>query len=444
MTLPHNIELEKTVLGKLLNIEKFEVQSKFVDDMNEDFFYDDCSKSVFNAIRSCIEENTLASPMHLITRDLVNDDALTDVLTYKFETNQKMSYKINDLKLLAYRRSAIKKSQEFISDMSRGIDIVSKSEKFLLEVTNELTYGKKRKRKTSKDMIQNSIKSIQSGTNKEKLVEYGVDFIDSRIYHERGQMHIIGAKPGHGKTAIGLTIARNAISSGKRCIFFVKESSKEELFERMIAADTGVAYNDFKFNWEGLAPNLQGRVIRSYKHFADVWDKVHFFGCDDYTHDLSQINEITTDIVDEYGLVDFVFVDYIQNMKAPRWMNNSPKHEIIEYNTEGLNSMFKRNKVAGVVLAQLNRDINGKPHLSNLKGASALEQEGHIISFLYRKDDAKSENGMIHTEFYNEKQRLGAQFSGVNLGLKVPSVDFVEMKGYSKNDLPPKLEQPKI
>ena len=444
MNYPNNIELEKTVLGKLLNIEKFELQAKFVDDMNEDFFFDVCAKKVFNAINSCIEQNTLASPMHLIERNLVDDNSLTDVLTYKFETNQKMSYKINDLKLLTYRRDAITKAQQFINDMSKGDDVVSKSEKFLLETTNALTYGKRRKRKTSKDMMRASLEGLKSGTNKDNLVEYGVDFIDSRIYHERGQMHIIGAKPGVGKTAMGLTIVRNAILAGKRCVFFVKESSKEELFERMIAQDTGVAYRDFKYNWESLASNLQGRVQRSYTHFASVWDKVHFFGCEDYNHDLSQIDEITTDIIEQYGVVDFVVVDYIQNMKAPRWMKNAPKHEIIEHNTEGLNAMYKRTKVAGILLAQLNRDITGKPHLNNLKGASALEQEGHIISFLHAEPNAELVESKRPTEFYNEKQRLGSPFAGVNLGLQIPHVDFVEMKGYAKDDQPKKLEKPEI
>jgi replicative DNA helicase len=444
MIQPHNIELEKTVLGKLLNIEKFELQAKFVEDMNEEFFFDDCAKAVFNAINSCIEQNTLASPMHLISRSLVSDDALTDILTYKFETNQKMSYKINDLKLLAYRREAILSAQQFIDDMVRGDDVVVKSEKFLLETTNALTYGKRRKRKTSKDMIKNSLIGIREGTNKDRLVEYNVPFIDKRIQHERGQMHIIGAKPGHGKTAIGLTCVRNAILAGKRCIFFVKESSKEELFERMIAQETGVAYNEFKFNWDELNSNLQGRVIRAYEMFAKMWDNIHFFGCDDYIHDLSQIDEITADVTEQYGRIDFHVTDYIQNMKAPRWMKNAQKHDIIEYNTEGLNSLYKRHDVAGILLAQLNRDINGKPHLANLKGASALEQEGHIISFLYRKDGVEAENGMVLTEFYNEKQRLASQFSGVNLGLRVPAVDFVEMTGYTEKDRPKSLKKPTV
>jgi replicative DNA helicase len=441
---PHNIELEKTVLGKLLNIEKFEIQSKFIDDMNEDFFYDPKAKEVFSAINSCIEQNTLASPMHLITRNMVSNEALTDIITYKFETNQKMSYKINDLKLLAYRREAIDNAQSFIDDMHRGDDVVIKSEKFLLDTTNSLTYGKRRKRKNSKDMMKNSIMGIRTGSNRDNLVEYGVDFIDSRIKHERGQMHIIGAKPGHGKTAMGLTCVRNAILAGKRCIFFVKESSKEELFERMIAQETGVAYNDFKFNWEELAPNLQGRVVRAYELFGKMWENIHFFGCDDYIHDLSQIDEITADVIDQYGAIDFHVTDYIQNMKAPRWMKNAPKHEVIEHNTEGLNSMYKRHKVAGILLAQLNRDINGKPHLANLKGASALEQEGHIISFLFKQDNTELVDGMVETEFYNEKQRLGAQFSGVRLGLKVPAVDFVEMTGFTKSDRPAPLQQPQI
>ena len=442
--IPNNIELEKTVLGKILNLEKFEIQAKYVDDITEDFFFTQQNKNVFNAINSCVEQNTLAYPHYLIEKNLVDDDALVDIMTYKFESNQKMKYSINELKLIAYRRGAIYKAQEFINDMSRGEDVVAKSEKFLLETTNSLTYGKKRKRKTSKDMIKSSINGIKSGTNKDNLVEYGVDFIDSRIYHERGQMHIIGAKPGHGKTAFGITCVRNAILSGKRCVFFVKESSKEELFERMIAQQTGVGYNDFKFNWESLAVNLQRRIISAYKMFADVWDLIHFFGSDDYIHDLSQIDEIATGITEDHGRIDFIVVDYIQNMKAPRWMRNANKAEVIEYNTEGLNSLYKRLKVAGILLAQLNRDVNGKPHLANLKGASALEQEGHIVSFLHRKEGTEAVDGMVHTEFYNEKQRLGPQFSGVNLGLKVPAVDFVEMTGYTKSDAPKKLQRPTI
>ena len=444
MNIPHNLELEKTVLGKLLNIEKFELQAKFVDDMNESFFFDIKAQEVFNAINSCIEQNTLASPMHLIERNLVDDDALTDVLTYKFETNQKMSYKINDLKLLAYRREAIHKASVLIDKMSRGDNVVGDSEKFLLEMESALTYGKKRKRKTSKQMMKSSLNNVMTGASLKNLVSYGVPFLDSRINHERGQTHIIGAQPGIGKTAIGLTVVRNAILAGKRCVFFVKESTKEELFQRLIAQNTGIAYNDFKFNFAGLNSNEQQRIINHYKIFNDLWHNVHFFGCEDYDHSLSQMDEILSGIVEEHGVVDLVIEDYVQNMPAPRWMNNPPKHEIISYNMEGLSAMHKRYKVAGVTLAQLNRDINGKPHITNLKGSGKLEEEGHIITFLHRDRNIEMVDGMLPTELYCEKHRLGSDFSGVMIGLKVPSIDFAEMRGYNKSDQPQKLQQPTI
>ncbi|RLC69231.1 MAG: hypothetical protein DRH97_00025 [Chloroflexi bacterium] len=441
---PKNIELERTVLGKLLSIEKFEIQSKFIDDMDSSFFYLAENVEVFTAIKSCIEQNTLASPIHLIERSMVDDNSLTDILTYRFETNQKMSYKINDLKLLAYRREAIHKANEFICDMMRGEDVVNKSEKFLLETESALTYGKKRKRKTSKQMMKKSLEDVMTGACYKNLVSYGVPFLDARINHERGQTHIIGAQPGIGKTAIGLTIVRNGILANKRCVFFVKESTKEELFERMIAQNTKISYSQFKFNFQGLGKNEQNRIIQHYKIFNDAWSNVHFFGCDDYDHSLSQMDEILSGIIEEHGPVDLVVEDYVQNMPAPRWMKNPPKHEVISYNMEGLSAMHKRHKVAGVTLAQLNRDINGKPHITNLKGSGKLEEEGHIITFLHRERNTQPVEGKIPTEIYCEKHRLGAEFSDITIGLELPGVDFVEMPHYQKSDQPPNLNKPKI
>jgi replicative DNA helicase len=161
---PQNIELEKTVLGKLLNLEKFETQAKYIDQMNEEFFSTYQTKEVYRSMRSCVDQNTLASPMHLIEKNFVDNDSLVDILTYKFESNQKMIYKINDLKLLAYRREAIKKAEDFIKDLSNGEDVISKSEKFLLETTNALSYGKRRKRKNASHMIKNSLTNVVKRT----------------------------------------------------------------------------------------------------------------------------------------------------------------------------------------------------------------------------------------------------------------------------------------
>jgi replicative DNA helicase len=442
--MPQNIELEKTVLGKLLNLEKFEIQVKYISEMTESFFSTFQTIQVFKAIASCVDQNTLAYPHYLIERKLVDDDSLTDIMTYKFESNQKMKYKINELKLLAYRREVIESAHKFIDDMHKGEDIVAKSEKFLLETTNALSYGKKRKRKTSKDMIKSSYQNITTGKTYENLISYGVDFLDSRIYHERGQTHIIGAKPGVGKTAIGLTVVKNAVLKGRRCVFFVKESTKEEIFERMIAQEANVSYSDFKFNWSGLTPNIQQRIINMYKKFSEIWDRIHFFGCDDYKHTASEIDEILTSVTEEHGQIDIVVTDYVQNMNPPRWMRSSPRHEIISHNIEKLSSIHKEHKVAGIVLAQLNRDTNGKPHIDNLKGSSMLEQEAHIITFLHRDRNMEPVENKLPTEIYCEKQRLGSEFSGVTIGLKIPSIEFVEMSGYTKSDQPPKLQQPKI
>lgn len=443
--LPQNVELEKTVLGKLLNLTGFEEQLKYVDMIQRDFFSVHQTFEVFNAIESCVENNTLANPHYLIEHNLVNDDSLVDILTYKFESNQKMVYSINDLKLLACRRKIIHDAHELSQIMIKGRDVASNGEKMLLQITNTLNYGKRRKRKDSAHMMKTSLENIIHGHGLKNLVKYNVPFLDIRCNHERGQTHVIGAQPGVGKTAIGLTIARAAILAGKRVVFFVRESTKEELFERMIAMESGLPYDLFKFRSGEMTSPEFTRLKQAYSTFHQFRGNIHFFGCDDYDHSLSQMDEILDDITQDNGVIDIVIEDYIQNMPKPRWMPaNTPTHEIISYNMEGVSSMHKRHKVAGITLAQLNRDMKGKPHITNLKGSSMLEQEGHIITFLHRERNTAPVEGKIPTEIYCEKHRLGAEYDGVTIGLRLPQIDFVEMTGYFNNDQPKRLVRPTI
>jgi replicative DNA helicase len=224
-------------------------------------------------------------------------------------------------------------------------------------------------------------------------------------------------------------------------VFFVKESSKEELFERIIAQESGISYNRFKFNYQGLNRNEQISIESNYKKFADYWRNIHFYGCDDYDHSLSQMDEILDDINQEHGQIDIVVEDYVQNMRAPRWMRNAPRHEVISYNMEGLSAMHKRHKVAGIVLAQLNREVNSRPTITNLKGSSMLEQEAHIITFLHRERNTKLNNGMLPTDIYCEKQRLGPEFAPIKIGLKIPNVEFIQGR-FNEDDHPKDLEMP--
>ena len=170
-------------------------------------------------------------------------------------------------------------------------------------------------------------------------------------------------------------------------------------------------------------------------------DNIHLFGCDDYDHSLSQMDEILENVTQEYGPVDIVVEDYIQNMRAPRWMRNAPAHEVIAHNMEGVSAMHKRHNVAGITLAQLNRGMDGMPHITNLKGSSMLEQEAHIITFLHRERNTPLNNGMLKTKIYCEKQRLGPEFAPIDIGLKVPNIEFVEGR-FTEEDQPKRQDMP--
>lgn len=442
MNLPSNIELEKTVLGRLLDISEFSMQAKYSDMMTDEFFTTDQTKAVFNAIARCVEQHTLASVFVVKEKNLCNNDQITDIITYQFDSKQKTIYQINELKTLDYRRKIMLSANDFIGAIARGENVVSDSESFLLNANELLSYGAKRRRKTGEQVLKRSLEDLKKQADSSTLVKYNMPWMDKRYNHERGQTHILAATPGTGKTAMALTITSNAIEASKRCVVFVGESSTQEMWERLIAMRAGIGYADYKFNFYGLNSGQQARIASVYKYLMTKTDLCHFVGINDYNHTASSISAILGSIIDDYGQVDICITDYVQNMRPPKFLINAPTHEKITYNAERLDAIHKEYNVAGIVLAQLNRDINKRPTITNLKGSSMLEQIGHIITFLHRDRNTPVKDGLLPTEIYCEKQRLGPEYAPIKIGLAVPSVEFIEGR-FTESDRPEKIEKPK-
>ena len=218
-----------------------------------------------------------------------------------------------------------------------------------------------------------------------------------------GDLVLVGARPGMGKTSFAMNIAANIAKSSKKnvCVFSL-EMSAEHLASRMLSSEALV--DSYAIRSGELSPD-------QYKKLADA--AAELSGCpiliDDTTGLTVTRMKARLRRVKNLGLV---VVDYLQLMQSAR-KTDSRLLEVGD-SSRGLKLLAKDLKVPVLCCAQLSRGpesrTDKRPMLSDLRDSGAIEQDADIVLFLYREEYYKEpEEGEQSTaECIVAKNRHGA------------------------------------
>ena len=210
-----------------------------------------------------------------------------------------------------------------------------------------------------------------------------------------GALYVIGARPGSGKTLMGLQAAVNLLGRGA-VLMCTLEMSREEIHKRVFAQLMHIPLGnilDSKMTpseWE----RLEGRN-------AEGWER--FFIDDNPSATVESIRRNARSINRRHPLSAIV-VDYLQLMESSG-RTDKKRHELIASWTRQLKIMAKTFDVPVLILSQLNREsARGQmPSLADLRESGAIEQDADVVLLLHRDDDqpdtlrvlvAKNRHGM--------------------------------------------------
>jgi replicative DNA helicase len=195
-----------------------------------------------------------------------------------------------------------------------------------------------------------------------------------------GDLIVLAARPGLGKTAFALNVAVNAAKAGGAVAFFSLEMPSEQLIQRVVCTEGKVNLKNIR----------SGSV-----HNAD-WPKIIKAGntlskCDFWIDDSSAltVTELRAKARRQLrGKKDgLIVVDYLQLMESGYRQNKDRHLEVAEF-TRGLKLLAKDLKVPIIVLSQLNRQSENskdrRPQLFNLRESGAIEQDADIVMFIDR------------------------------------------------------------
>ena len=260
----------------------------------------------------------------------------------------------------------------------------------------QLGYANETEVDTLVDQAQAEIYAVTDGNAKRPDGVYGVptDFIELDELTgglHGGQMIVIAARPGVGKSTLALDIARSAaIHHHMATVFFSLEMSRTELAMRILSAEGKISMGRLKKGdldtegWTNLA-TLQGR-IDSAPLFIDDSPNMTLMEIRAKCRRLKQRNDLK-----------LVVLDYLQLMSSGKKVE-SRQQEVSEF-SRSLKLLAKELDVPVIALSQLNRGseqrTDKRPMVSDLRESGSIEQDADMVILLHREDMYNPESDRV-------------------------------------------------
>lgn len=419
--MPFSLEAEQAILGTvIIDSERF----TDIASLHEEDFYLEQHRQIFSAMREMFGKGQIIDPVTLI-------NSLTQLGTYTEGDAAKYIKLLVDLasgagNIAEYAKIVADKAVlRSLIDASREISDLAFSEKG--EVGDAVNYAEQKiygisqdKYKEGfdriRDVIVENLKMLRMlRDDPEALSGTPTNFapLDKVLVGMgKGDLIVVGGRPGMGKTSFCMNIATNvAKSTKKNVVVFSLEMSSQQLVSRMISS-------------EALVDNTS---MRSGKLTDEDWRKIA-----EASSVLSNTNILidpSTDInptamkaklrrLDNIGLV---VIDYLQLMIPEKSTDNRVLD--IANLTRSLKLMAKEFEIPIILCSQLARTGENRkdkqPMLSDLRDSGAIEQDADMVIFLYRKDyyenreadapdNASDVNNYVTAECNVAKNRHGA------------------------------------
>jgi replicative DNA helicase len=232
----------------------------------------------------------------------------------------------------------------------------------------------------------------------------GIPGLDAMTGGWHPGLYTIGARPSVGKTALMLTAALEAVSTGHPALCISLEMPPSQLVRRHVAMMSGVNLARLREN-RPLSDDERQRldkVVEPLKEFP-------LYVNESMSMSMRQIRAMVVQCIRRSG-VRLVFIDYLQLIQPDDRRAN--RVEQLETISRGLKTLSAEFQIPVIALAQLNRvaaeDESKKPSLSHFRGSGSIEQDSDDCYLLWRPSaDSESESDLLTIGLDVAKQRNG-------------------------------------
>lgn len=394
---PQARDLEEAVLGALM-LEKDAV-SIVIDILKADSYYVRAHQLIYTAILTLFGKS---QPIDLltVTQELKKEGKLEEVggasyiseLTERVASAAHVEHHARIISQKYIQRELIRISSEVIKDAYEEttdvFELLDKAEQGLFSVTEQ---NLSRNYDSMSNLITQAIKQIEELQQQEDSltgVPSGFTNLDRLTGGwQKSDLIIMAARPGMGKTAFVVSVARNAaVDFNKPVALFSLEMSSLQLVNRLISAEAEIPSEKLRkgnmehWEWEQLTNKVD--KLSEAPIFIDDTPGINIFELRAKCRRLKMQHDI-----------QMVIVDYLQLMtgSSADGKNSGNREQEISSISRGLKALAKELNIPVIALSQLSRAVetrggDKRPQLSDLRESGAIEQDADMVVFLYRPE----------------------------------------------------------
>jgi replicative DNA helicase len=426
--LPSDIDAEKSVLGAMLM--SADAIAEIVQVLKPQHFFYAPHRIILEQIYKLYEKGISAEPISLVDTlkkqklaDSIGGEVYITELLDSVSTTSNVTYWANIVHEKYIQRQLIMSGFQIAQlghldgagDADEALNLAQQS---LFDLANEDQKSESEKLNVGVTHLLEDLETMRKNDNV-LGVETGFKKLDEKIHgFANGQMIVLGARPGIGKTAIAVDIARNVtIRKGHSVYMISLEMSKEELYSRILSAEAKVNHNKF------LEPN---------KLTNDEWERLNIIrsrieGANLFIESppgitIPQIRSKARQMKHAHGM-DLLIIDYLGLINS---LDTSlPRVQIISDFTRDLKLLAKDLNIPILLLSQLNRESEKRaafskseldvdrsaPKMSELRESGSIEQDADVVLLLHRAMIPGTEDESFSNEakLFIAKNRRGSQ-----------------------------------
>ncbi len=413
---PHNLDAEASLLGSILL--DGDALVKVADKVSENDFYDPRHGYIYKAVLQLYEKrqpiDVLTLSNQLKSLELLDESGgssyITE-LTNLVPTAAHAEHYADIVASKAVRRRLIKAAEEITRS---SFNETATLENLLEEAESKLFNVSQRHVKhdlvSIEEILSESfdrLDDLHKDKSKIRGLSTGFKDMDNLLAGlQKSDLIILAARPSMGKSTLAMNLAHHVATKEQQSVLvFSLEMSKEQLVDRLLAAEAGVdAWNIRTGNLTDTDFEKLGQAMGSLSE-API-----------YIDDTPGMNimEMRTKARRQQHQrpLGLILVDYLQLMSSSARMGGDNRVQEISEISRGLKALARELNVPVIALSQLSRSVESRspqiPHLADLRESGSIEQDADVVMFIYREDYYNPDTDRQHiTDIIIRKHRNG-------------------------------------
>ena len=392
---PQALDLEQSVLGALM-IER-QALTDVIDILKPNNFYKDSHKEIYQAI---IDLFNNSEPVDLLTvtnqlkkngkLDFVGGSYYVSQLTTRVNSSSNIEFHSRIILEQSIKRQLIEVSgevqKEAYEDTTDVFDLLDNAEQSLFDISESHV---RKNYDQVKNLMKEAIDELESKkTKKDGITGVHSGFIDlDNITSgwQKSDLIIIAGRPSMGKTALVLSMIRNAaIDHDMPMALFSLEMSSLQIVNRLISAEAELDSDKIRKG------NLKDYEWQQLLHKTDQLNNAKIFIDDSPALSILELRAKSRRLKSQHG-IQCIIVDYLQLMSGEYGKTSGNREQEIASISRSLKAVAKELNIPVIALSQLSRAVetrggDKRPILSDLRESGSIEQDADMVLFVYRAD----------------------------------------------------------